>query len=95
MLVDVLVRRNFIVRFVLTFGRLDLHLDLQRTAVQLGGVADAQMTDGVADGAELLVGNFLGLRIVVAQIETREQLAALILTVCNAEDTFKECTISS
>ena len=75
--VDVLPRGDLVGGFVLTIGRTELHLDLQRDVVQLSAVLALDHAGRVADCGQLLVTNFLCGRVGVAQVQTAIDLLTL------------------
>ncbi|QTP92290.1 hypothetical protein vBPaeSPAJD1_1 [Pseudomonas phage vB_PaeS_PAJD-1] len=86
LLVDVLDRADLVGVLVLTGGVLaELHLDLHGQAVQLAGVLNVQNADSMRDRRQLLVGDFLGHRIGVAQVQAHVDLAVGVLAVDDVE----------
>ena len=61
--VDVLPGGDLVGGFVLTVGRTELHLDLERNVVQLSAILTLDHASSVADCGQLLVTDFLRGRI--------------------------------
>lgn len=92
--VDIAVRGDVVARFVLTLGRFQLDTHLQWDAVQLLAVLHLQNTDRVRQGGQLLVGNFLGYRVGVLDVEAGEDFAVGKLAFDHGEDTGQSCALA-
>lgn len=94
LLVDIAVRGDVVACFVLALGRFQLDTHLQRDAVQLLAVLHLQNTDRVRQGGQLLVGNFLGYRVGVLDVEAGEDFAIGKLALDHGEDTGQPCALA-